>query len=538
MGLISRLFEKRGADAVVVTAEDELMRMLSGVEITKETAEEIPAVSSCVDFISDMIAALPVKLYRDELDGSTEEVTDDIRTILLNDETGDILDPVQMKKAVIRDYFFNGAGYIYPEMNGNEFVSLRYIDPTKISSIRLSVDPIYKFAEFALCNGRILREDEIIRILRSTSDGVSGVSVVRQHQQLLSAMYRQIIFEKTMIATGGKKRGFLQSEFKMTDEQMEALRRKWEELYGGTDASMVVLNKGISFNPITNTSLEMQLNESKIRNNELACQIFGLSPQAVSGKVTPDEFVSAVKRSVTPVIAALEAALNRGLLLPGEKKNYYYAVDTSELLKGDILRRYQAYAVGLRENFLQVDEIRYKEDLKPLGMNWVKLNLRDVLYDPKTQRIYVPNMNQFMEMGKSAAQIIQEPQKPVDKSAQGGIIEERKAVFGDKHQIVTNVPDGGGVSSITNLPDGSTQPRLYSNGGTKPEKTKYKPMERANKEGITINPKTFVKVRGEFNTRFPDAEKGRTEYVTKGRYKYKVTADGDGSIIIWHRYQD
>ena len=442
MGLFRRLFEKRGADAVTITAEDSLAQMLAGIEITKENAEEIPAISACIDFVSNVIAALPVKLYRDELDGSTEEVTDDIRTMLLNDDTGDLLDPVQMKKAVVRDFYLNGAGFIYPEMNGNEFVSLRYIDPTKVSKVRLSVDPIYKYAEFVLCNGRILREDELIRVLRNTKDGVSGISIVQQHQQLLSAMYRQIVFEKSITASGGKKRGFLQSEFKMTDEQMETLRRKWEELYGGTDTGMVVLNKGLSFNPISNTGLEMQLQESKTRNNELACQIFCLSAAAVSGKVTPDEFVSAIRCSTMPVIAALEAAFNKGLLLPSEKKNCYYVFDTSELLKGDILKRYQAYQIALRENFMQPDEIRYREDMKPLGMNWIKFNLRDVLYDPKTNRIYVPNMNQFMEMGQAAAQVVQTDEKPVDKSVQGGIIEERKAVFGDGHEIVDNVSEG------------------------------------------------------------------------------------------------
>lgn len=456
MGLFRRLFEKRGADAVTITAEDSLAQMLAGIEITKENAEEIPAISACIDFISSVISALPVKLYRDELDGSTEEVTDDIRTMLLNDDTGDLLDPVQMKKAVVRDFYLNGAGFIYPEMNGNEFVSLRYIDPTKVSKVRLSVDPIYKYAEFVLCNGRILREDELIRVLRNTKDGVSGISIVQQHQQLLSAMYRQIVFEKSITASGGKKRGFLQSEFKMTDEQMETLRRKWEELYGGTDTGMVVLNKGLSFNPISNTGLEMQLQESKTRNNELACQIFCLSAAAVSGKVTPDEFVSAIRCSTMPVIAALEAAFNKGLLLPSEKKNCYYVFDTSELLKGDILKRYQAYQIALRENFMQPDEIRYREDMKPLGMNWIKFNLRDVLYDPKTNRIYVPNMNQFMEMGQPGENI---SGPAVDNTSQSDIIEERDNNYKqnpDTGQMEGSYPSGGGSGGSSDNKVGSS----------------------------------------------------------------------------------
>lgn len=95
-----------------------------------------------------------------------------------------------------------------------------------------------------------------------------------------------------------------------------------------------------------------------------------------------------------PVIRAFETALNQGLLLESERHRHYFAFDTTELLKGDILKRYQAYQIGLANNFLQADEVRYKEDLKPLGFNFIRLGLQDVLLDPKTNTIYTPNTNQ------------------------------------------------------------------------------------------------------------------------------------------------
>ena len=52
-----------------------------------------------------------------------------------------------------------------------------------------------------------------------------------------------------------------------------------------------------------------------------------------------------------PVIRAFETALNQGLLLESERHRHYFAFDTTELLKGDILKRYQAYQIGLANNF-------------------------------------------------------------------------------------------------------------------------------------------------------------------------------------------
>ena len=421
MGIFSRLF-RHELRAEVVTADDKIMSILRTIEITPKTALEIPAVSACIELISAVIAALPVKLYRDNrTENKTEEIKDDARLRLLNDETGDLLDPFQMKKAVISDYFLYGSGYIYPEMLGNRCISLRYVPHDAVSSCG-GVDAIFKTGEYYLSNGLRLRDDELIRMLHNTRDGLKGESFILAHQQLFTTMYREIVYEKHLVTNGGNKKGFLTSESKLDPEMMSDLRRKWNEMYANTGNTMMVLNKGLSFHESSNTSVEMQLRENKNDNNSLACQVFGLSPDAVSGRLTDDQFASMIKTAAAPIITTFENALDVGLLLPSERDNYYFILDTAELTKGDILKRYQAYKTGLECNVLQIDEARYKEDLPPLGLNWIKLGLQDVLYDPKTKMIYTPNMNQSMQMSEKPLSL---SEKGVDNSGEGGIIEER-----------------------------------------------------------------------------------------------------------------
>ena len=71
-----------------------------------------------------------------------------------------------------------------------------------------------------------------------------------------------------------------------------------------------------------------------------------------------------------------------------------------ELTKGDEDKRYAAYKTAAETGWLQIDEIRAKENMEPLGIDMVKLGLQDVLYDPKTKKVYIPNMNQQFELGK------------------------------------------------------------------------------------------------------------------------------------------
>ena len=127
------------------------------------------------------------------------------------------------------------------------------------------------------------------------------------------------------------------------------------------------------------------------------------------------EYISAIKVAIMPVVVAIQTALNKSLLLWAEKSDHYFILDTKELLKGDILKRYQAYQIALKEGFLQLDEVRYEEDKEPYGLQFIKLGLQDVLFDPKTRTIYTPNTNQTAVLGE----------KSVDKSDENAIIEER-----------------------------------------------------------------------------------------------------------------
>lgn len=101
---------------------------------------------------------------------------------------------------------------------------------------------------------------------------------------------------------------------------------------------------------------------------------------------------------------ALTAALNANLLLESEKGEYYWEIDTSELLKGDVLKRYQSYEIALRSGFMLPDEVRGKENLPDFGDDFIPLNLSNVLYFPKTKEIYTPNTNVLSKLGKGSMQ--------------------------------------------------------------------------------------------------------------------------------------
>ena len=88
-----------------------------------------------------------------------------------------------------------------------------------------------------------------------------------------------------------------------------------------------------------------------------------------------------------------------------------------------------------------------------------------MLYDPKTKQIYTPNTDSHAKIDDAGLQ----------SGDEGDIISEKR--YNDKHD---------------------EKGRFAEGSGSKPEKTKYALSPRRNNAGITVNPKTYGKLCGEF----------------------------------------
>ena len=372
---------KTNVDDVLLSA------ILSQDSISSEQALNIPAVARCVNLISETVSMIPIKLYREKIaDGKrkTAEILDQ-RCDLLNEDTKDTLDGAQFKKALVRDYLLNGSAYAYINKQRNSVKSLHYVDSKNIT-INQNFNPIFKDYNI-LVRGQTYKPFEFLKILRATKDGARGSGVIEENGELLKVAYTTLKFEQNLVSTGGNKKGFINAKNRLTKEATDALKAAWYKFYSNNDENVIILNDGLSFQVASNTSVEMQLNESKKSMSDSILEIFGVP--------TNWNWEIFVKTAIMPILATFECALNRDLLLEKEKKSFYFAFDTKEIIKGDIKTRFEAYKTALESNLMQIDEVRYLENLEPLGLNFIKLGLQDVLFNPVTKEVYTPNTNQI-----------------------------------------------------------------------------------------------------------------------------------------------
>lgn len=389
--LFSRFREKRYTEAEVAS-------ILSGQpivssRISRAQALNIPAVGTAINFIAGTVASLPVRLYKHEAD-RVEEVSDDYRLKLLNDDTGDLMDAEQFRKALVTDMLLEGAGYAYIDKSGNRITGLYYVEGQYVNLVD-GADKIKKSVDVYL-NGKKVRDFDVLRITKDTIDGIHGIGVLDSHSLLFSTMYNALKYENTAVASG-TKRGFLKSARRLEKQMLDDLKAAWRKLTS-TDSEnndVMVLNEGISFEPTQSTATETQLNDLKKTNNELVYNLFGLNSALFNASPTNMDgiYLNSIKTAVLPVVEALNTALNKFLLLEKEKGDYFFALDTSEILKGNVKDRYAAYDTGIKSGWLQVDEVRKIEKMAPIGFDFMKLSLADVFYNPKTKEIFVPNTN-------------------------------------------------------------------------------------------------------------------------------------------------
>ena len=126
------------------TPEDTLlMASLADDVMTRDQAMNVPTFAACVNKIAEAVSTIPFKLYKVDESGRLEEIKDDDRTELLNDDTGDTLDGVQFKRALTRDYLLGKGGYAYINRIGLRVKSIHYVKENELSFMYNS-DPIFK----------------------------------------------------------------------------------------------------------------------------------------------------------------------------------------------------------------------------------------------------------------------------------------------------------------------------------------------------------------------------------------------------------
>lgn len=335
----------------------------AGQLVTADSAMQLLAVYGSVGLITDQISTLPVDVFRRTGAMSVESP----KPNWLTEPTVDLGFEDWCSQLLVSLLL---AGNAYVAVNRNDagaIVELVPLDPARVSVVREAGRKVYRV------NG-VNYPGEIVhikgRMWPGSDVGLSPVEYARQSIGLgLSAMK----FGGEFFDGEGNMPGVIEMPRPAQPSVLADIGRQWQRRRrSGGRGLPGVLQDGATWKPTGVTNEQAQfLATRQWSAAEIAGQVFFLDPSDLGIPVAGSSLTYAnleqrnarrLQVALLPWIVRIERAVSALLFNPRFMK---FNVDG--FLRGDMKTRYESYAIGISNQFLDPNEARELEDLPPLA---------------------------------------------------------------------------------------------------------------------------------------------------------------------------
>ena len=357
MGLFTSIFRSRDRPKNLSGGTSFFMgSSSSGKVVTERSAMQMTAVYACVRILSEAIAGLPLHLYKYTSDGGKEKAINHPLYQLLHDEPNPEMSSFVFRETLMTHLLLWGNAYAQIIRNGKgDIIALYPLMPN-----RMRVDRDDKGQLYYTYN----------RVFPGLGfDGLVGYSPIAMSKNAIGLAIATEEYGAKFFANGAAPSGVL--EHPSTLKNPEKLREAWQSQFGGSQNSnrIAVLEEGLKYTPISISPEQAQFLETrKFQINEIA-RIFRVPPHMV-GDLEKSSFsnieqqsLEFVKYTLDPWVVRWEQNLQRILLNPDEKKDYFFKFNVDGLLRGDYASRMTGYATARQNGWMSANDIRELENL-------------------------------------------------------------------------------------------------------------------------------------------------------------------------------
>ena len=390
-------------------------RSNSGKIVNERTAMQTTAVYSCVRILSEAIASLPVHLYR-YTDTGKERVYNHPLYYLLHDEPNPEMTSFVFRETLMSHLLIWGNAYAQIIRDGTgRVLGLYPLLPDKVEVDRDDKGELYyiynrysdenpNFEDY----GRVyLPQEDVLHIPGLGFDGLVGYSPIAMAKNAVGMTLACEEYGAGFFENGATPGGVLEHPGVLKDPAK--VRESWHAVYGGSKnaGKVAVLEEGMKYQQIGIPPEEAQFLETrKFQVDEIA-RLYRIPPHMV-GDLDKSSFsnieqqsLEFVKYTLDPWVIRWEQSLQKALLLPQEKKEYFVKLNVDGLLRGDYQSRMTGYSIGRQNGWLSTNDIREMENMNPIPAE-------------EGGDLYLVNGNlcKLKDAGLFAGKNLQEPEPP------------------------------------------------------------------------------------------------------------------------------
>ena len=356
-------------------------RTTSGKPVNERTAMQTTAVYACVRILAEAVASLPLHVYEYQDDGGKKLVHDHPLYYLLHDEPNPEMTSFVFRETLMSHLLIWGNAYAQIIRDGaGRVLGLYPLLPDKMEVQRDDKGNIYyvysrnsdenpTFKEY----GNIkLKAEDVLHIPGLGFDGLIGYSPIAMAKNAVGMTLACEEYGASFFANGANPGGVLEHPGVLKDPSK--VRESWNSVYRGVNNAhkIAVLEEGMKYQQIGIPPEEAQFLETrKFQINEIA-RLYRIPPHMV-GDLDKSSFsnieqqsLEFVKYTLNPWVIRWEQSLQRSLLLPGEKGEYFIKLNVDGLLRGDYQSRMNGYAVGRQNGWFSANDIREMENMNPI----------------------------------------------------------------------------------------------------------------------------------------------------------------------------
>lgn len=380
MGILSGLFRSRDKPENRTVGSSYAFYLGSssaGKAVTERSAMQMTAVYACVRILSEAIAGLPLHLYRHNSEGGKEKAINHPLYRLLHDEPNPEMSSFVFRETLMTHLLLWGNAYSQIIRNGKgEIVALYPLMPNKMGVNRDANGRLYyeytrSTEEAPTMKGSTVRLSpaDVLHIPGLGFDGLVGYSPIAMAKNAIGLAIATEEYGSKFFANGAQPSGVLEHPGTLKDPSR--VRDSWQSTFGGSGNAnkVAVLEEGMKYTPISISPEQAQFLETrKFQINEIA-RIFRVPPHMV-GDLEKSSFsnieqqsLEFVKYTLDPWVARWEQSIQRTLLRPEEKQDYFVKFNVEGLLRGDYQSRMNGYATARQNGWMSANDIRELENL-------------------------------------------------------------------------------------------------------------------------------------------------------------------------------
>ena len=352
----------------------------SGKTVNEFTAMQTTAVYSCVRILAEAVASLPLHVYRYKENGKERVYNHHLYHILHNEPNTEMSSFV-FRETLMSHLLIWGNAYAQIIRDGaGRVVALYPLLPNKMTVSRDKNGEIYYIytttsdenPNFKDYGSVVLRKQDVLHIPGLGFDGLVGYSSIAMAKNAVGMTIATEEYGASFFANGANPGGVLEHPGVLKDPKK--VRDSWNEVYRGTANAhkIAVLEEGMKYQQIGIPPEEAQFLETrKFQINEIA-RLYRIPPHMV-GDLEKSSFsnieqqsLEFVKYTLDPWVIRWEQAMQRSLLLPKEKQEFFIRLNVDGLLRGDYQSRMNGYSVARQNGWLSANDIREMEDMNPI----------------------------------------------------------------------------------------------------------------------------------------------------------------------------